>query len=123
MKVEKINYSEGLAIKYCVRNSQGRYSTGGAYPGWRNFERAKIWNSMGSLKGHLNMFSEIPPDWEIVLVINQIQEPGLNAKKVYDDHLLKKNGIMKLREAKSEKLKIEREMEILLRRLSELKNI
>lgn len=120
MKVEKINYSDDLVIRYYIRNGDGLYSTTGAYPRWVNFSRAKIWNNIGTLKNHLNLFGEIPSDWEIVSVIHQIKEPGLNAKKIYEEHALKRKHMEKVRMETLEKNRIKWEIDRLSRRLREI---
>ena len=65
-----------MAHFYKIRNSEGKFSSGGAWP---HFERVgKHWNSLGTLKQHLTLLMDykrkIGEDWEIVEYTYEPQE-------------------------------------------------
>ena len=78
-----------------IRNSEGLWSSGGAYP--RFSKKGKAWSNIGFVKNHLSMFEIIPSDWEVVefeLTENEkgsIKAYKLNPKAISSDAAIVKD--------------------------------
>jgi hypothetical protein len=77
--------------KYMIRNKEGMYSRGGSEPIFTNLKFGKVWNSLGSLKNHLNCFlghnKPIPDDW-LVIELEVVEKELISAKELYEKHYL-----------------------------------
>ena len=73
-------------MPFMIMNSKGLYSLGGNRPRFVEFSKAKVWKTLGPLKGHLAMFrtyqgvNQVPVDWEVVQVELKEVGPRQNAR-------------------------------------------
>ena len=73
-------------MPFMIVDQNGLFSRGGNRPDFVEFSKAKVWKTLGQLKGHLAMFrtyqgvNQVPLDWEIVEVVLTPVGPRQNAR-------------------------------------------